>query len=87
MKLAELILEHELQLRLHAETALKNVDWAFDVDPFQSSRFDKGLVKLKEAEQYVGQLYKVSPDQATQLWEKYCPYAAPGHVPVSVMRT
>jgi len=83
MKLAELILEHDLQLR--AESALKTVDWAFDVDPFQAKRFDRGAKAMKEAEHSVAVLYKVKPDKATELWAKYCPYAIDGHVPASVL--
>lgn len=84
MKLAELIQAHDLNVK--AEAALKSVDWNFDVDGSNESRFSRGAKAMKEAEDALSALYRTTPDDATALWEKYCPYAAPGSLPVWALR-
>lgn len=84
MKLAELIQEHDLQLQ--AEDALKQVDWSFDVDPFQAKRFARGEKIMMNAEQAVNELYQISPGKAIELWCSYCPWAVPGSMPAVVLR-
>ena len=74
MKLTELIQEYEFSLSTNAETALRSVDWNYDVDPFDSKRFDRGQKAMKEAQAHLKQLYNKSPEAAEQLWAKHNPY-------------
>jgi len=75
MKLTELIQEYEFTLSANAEAALRSVDWNYDVDPFDSSRFKRGQKAMSEAETSLKQLYTKSPEVAEELWTKHCPYA------------
>ena len=83
MILTELMIEHDLAFK--TESALKSVDWNFDVDGLNGSRFSRGAKLLKEAETKIGELYKKSPEKAYELWAKYCPYAQPGSLPFGTM--
>jgi hypothetical protein len=79
MKLAELIQTHDLSIKV--ETALKAVDWNYDVDGTNDSRFTRGAKAIKEAEELVAAFYRVEPESATELWQKHCPYAMAGSLP------
>lgn len=83
MKLAELIQEHHHIMA--AETALKNMDWSFDVDPFQVKRFEQGTRAMAEVEKLLGVVYRTAPDVAHLLWEENCPYAQTGLLPKAVL--
>ena len=84
MKLSELIQAHDLSIK--AEAALKSVDWNFDVDGSNESRFSRGVKAMKVAEDALSELYRTYPGEATKLWEQYCPYASPGSLPVWALR-
>ena len=75
MKLAELIEQYENELGADAESALRVVDWNYDVDPFDNSRFNRGQKAMNEVQVLLKELYVKSPEVATRLWMKHCPYA------------
>jgi hypothetical protein len=78
MKLTELIQEYETELGKDAEAALRSVDWNYDVDPFDSKRFDRGQKVMSAAKTSLKELHSKSPDAATKLWMQHCPYARGG---------
>lgn len=75
MKLTELIQEYEFTLSANAEAALRSVDWNYDVDPFDTSRFNRGQKTMNEVQAALKQLHSTSPETAEELWAKHCPYA------------
>ncbi len=74
MTLSELIQEYEFQLSKNAENALRALDWNYDVDPFDSTRFDRGQHAMNEAHATLKQLLSASPETAEKLWAEHCPY-------------
>lgn len=75
MKLAELIQEYETSLSENAEAALRSADWNYDVDPFETKRFTRGKIAMQQIKESLQALHSRSPEQATALWQKHCPYA------------
>lgn len=75
MKLIELIQQYEEELGAPAEAALRSVDWNYDVDPFDHTRFKRGEKAMNEVQTSLKELYAKSPEVATRLWMKHCPYA------------
>jgi len=84
MKLAELIQEYETSLSTNAEAALRSVDWNYDVDPFDTKRFTRGKIAMNEAQDAMKKLYSKSPEDATEMWMKHCPYAR-GSLPTWIL--
>lgn len=76
MKLAELIQEYENSLSENAEAALRSVDWNYDVDPFDSKRYNRGKIAMSQMQETLKALNSRSPEQASKLWKEHCPYAS-----------
>lgn len=62
-----------------SKQALEDMDWAYDMDLLNEVRFDKGRKQLSLIK---NQLAKLPIDEAAELWNEYCPWAAqePIHV-------
>ena len=75
MKLAELIKDYEYSLNANAQAALAAVDWNYDVDPFDNTRFVTGESRMLEAHDALKKLHSRSPENAASLWKQHCPYA------------
>jgi len=84
MNLKELIHEQPLQVRL--ETALKAMDWEYDLDTNDNVRLDKGAAAYEQLQVMMGALYTREPELARIMWEAYCPYATSGSLPAILRR-